>query len=228
MDQVLSPGDGRVTAERVRDALGWPPGGRQSSSRCSTSSPDRRAADGLLSAPSPKPRRSRRRLRRAAHGFWPTCSALNSPLPPHGGAATEVSERARDALVQRRDRLTGADLLRMLQAISELEPRFRKSGQQQLLVETLLVRFALLDRAVDLEEVLRSMGGGSTTAAPAAEVAQALSSDRSHAPSFALTARAPEPPLLRRQRRLRRLHRRRLVPWQPQRGPLRRPVNRST
>ena len=48
----------------------------------------------------------------------------------------------------------------MLQAIGELEPRFRKSGQQQLLVETLLVRFALLDRTVELEDVLRSIGGG--------------------------------------------------------------------
>ena len=34
----------------------------------------------------------------------------------------------------------------MLQAVGELEPRFRKSGQQQLLIETMLVRFALLDR----------------------------------------------------------------------------------
>src|SRR5262249_56406771 len=52
------------------------------------------------------------------------------------------------------------DLLRMLQLITELEPRFKKSGQQQLLVETLLVRFALLDRAVEIEDVIRSMGGG--------------------------------------------------------------------
>ena len=36
----------------------------------------------------------------------------------------------------------------MLSALSELEPRFRKSGQQQLLIETLLVRFALLDRTL--------------------------------------------------------------------------------
>ena len=45
----------------------------------------------------------------------------------------------------------------MLQALGELEPRFRKSGQQQLLIETLLVRFALLDRAIELEDVLRSL-----------------------------------------------------------------------
>jgi DNA polymerase-3 subunit gamma/tau len=54
----------------------------------------------------------------------------------------------------------------MLQSVGELEPRFRKSGQQQLLLETLLVRFALLDRAVDLEDVLRSIGAGAASGAP--------------------------------------------------------------
>ena len=44
--------------------------------------------------------------------------------------------------------------------MSELEPRFRKSGQQQLLLEALLVRFALIDRTVSLEAVLRGLGGG--------------------------------------------------------------------
>jgi DNA polymerase-3 subunit gamma/tau len=47
----------------------------------------------------------------------------------------------------------------MLSAIGELEPRFRKSGQQQLLVETLLVRFALLDRTVEIEDLLRGLSG---------------------------------------------------------------------
>jgi DNA polymerase-3 subunit gamma/tau len=48
----------------------------------------------------------------------------------------------------------------MLNAIADLEMRFRKSSQQQLLLETLLVRFALLDRSVAIEDVLRSLGGG--------------------------------------------------------------------
>ena len=40
------------------------------------------------------------------------------------------------------------------------EQQFRKSSQQQLLVEMLLVRFALFDRALSIEDVLRSLGGG--------------------------------------------------------------------
>ena len=41
--------------------------------------------------------------------------------------------------------IQAADLVRMLTALTELEPRFRRSGQQQLLLETALVRFALIE-----------------------------------------------------------------------------------
>jgi DNA polymerase-3 subunit gamma/tau len=71
-----------------------------------------------------------------------------------------VSERAREALESRRSAFAPGDLLRMLSIATELEPRFRKSAQQQLLLEAMLVRFALLDRTVSLEEMLRGLGGG--------------------------------------------------------------------
>jgi len=81
-----------------------------------------------------------------------------------GSGSVEVSERARAALHERRERISAADLLRMLTALGELEQRFRKSGQQQLLLETLLVRFALIDRTVAIEDVLRSLGDGGPSA----------------------------------------------------------------
>ena len=74
--------------------------------------------------------------------------------------APEVSEAARRALSERIHKLSAGDLLRMLNAVADLEPQFRKSGQQQVLVEMLLVRFALMDRTVEIEDVLRAMGGG--------------------------------------------------------------------
>ncbi len=77
-----------------------------------------------------------------------------------GASPPEMSERMRSAFTERRSALTAADLLRMLHALTELEPQFRRSGQQQLLLETLLLRFALLDRSVALEDVLRELGGG--------------------------------------------------------------------
>jgi DNA polymerase-3 subunit gamma/tau len=75
-----------------------------------------------------------------------------------GGEAADLSAHARAALAERRDALAPGDLLRMLAAITELEPHFRRSAQQQLLLETLLVRCALLDRTVTLEAVLRGLG----------------------------------------------------------------------
>ncbi|MDQ6886021.1 MAG: DNA polymerase III subunit gamma/tau [Gemmatimonadota bacterium] len=76
-----------------------------------------------------------------------------------GGDVPELSETTRVALSERRARWTAGDLLRMLSAITEMEPRFRKSSQQQILIESLLVRFALMDRTVVIEEMLRGLGG---------------------------------------------------------------------
>lgn len=77
-----------------------------------------------------------------------------------GGQPPELSDRVRVALDERKGRVSTGDLVRMLHALLDLEPMYRKSGQPQLLLETLLVRFALLDRTVELEEVLKGFGAG--------------------------------------------------------------------
>lgn len=76
-----------------------------------------------------------------------------------GGEVPGVSPALRGAQAARAGKLAAGDLLRMLNAITAIEPAFRKSGQQQLLVEMLLVRFALLERAISIEEMLQSLGG---------------------------------------------------------------------
>lgn len=159
-DQVLSMGDGQVTTERVREALGLVP--EDEFIAIMDLIADRRAAD-IFPAVG--------RLAEAGIDFGGFLTGLAEMLRAQltvalGGAALDVSDRAREALMTRRDRFRASDLLRMLQAITELEPRFRKSGQQQLLIETLLVRFALLDRSVDLEDVLRSLDEASSSPAP--------------------------------------------------------------
>jgi DNA polymerase-3 subunit gamma/tau len=150
-DQVLSMGDGQVTIERVRDALGLVP--EDEFIALLDLIADRRAADVFPAVA---------RLADAGIDFGGLLTGIADMLRAQltvvlGGTAADVSDRAREALVARRDRFAAPDLLRMLQALGELEPRFRKSGQQQLLIETLLVRFALLDRAIELEDVLRSL-----------------------------------------------------------------------
>ena len=153
-DQVLSMGDGRVTAARVRDALGLVPEDEFISLIDIIA--ERRAGDVFPAVA---------RLADAGIDFGGFLNGLADTLRALltvvlGGSATDMSERGREALEARRNVLAASDLLRMLQLITELEPRFKKSGQQQLLVETLLVRFALLDRAVELEGLIRSIGGG--------------------------------------------------------------------
>jgi len=159
-DQVLSMGDGRVSAERVREALGLV--AEDELIAILDIIADRRAADVFPLVA---------RLAESGIDFSLFLTGLADLLRAQlaivlGGAATDLSEHARSELEARRQRFAAADLLRMLQSIGELEPRFRKSGQQQLLLETLLVRFALLDRAVELEDVLRSIGAGAPSGAP--------------------------------------------------------------
>jgi DNA polymerase-3 subunit gamma/tau len=199
-DQVLSMAAGQVTAERVRDALGLVP--EDEFIAMLDLIAERRAADVFPAVG---------RLAEAGVDFGGFLTGLADMLRAQlsitlGGTAVDVSERARDALIQRKEQLSTADLLRMLQAIGELEPRFRRSGQQQLLTETLLVRFALLDRAVDLEDVLRSIGadgggGGSgpfarpePRPAPRAEASGRPSATPSHPPEPTAARRGPPIP----------------------------------
>src|SRR5215211_5807957 len=158
-DQSLSLGEGALTAARVRDALGVVPEDEYLAVLDVIAA--RRAGDVFPLM---------QRLGDSGVDFGIFLTGLADMLRAQlavtlGSTAVEASERARTALVERRDRLSSGDLLRMLSALGELEQRFRKSGQQQLLLETLLVRFALLDRSVAIEDVLRGLGDGGASGA---------------------------------------------------------------
>ncbi|MBL8997655.1 MAG: DNA polymerase III subunit gamma/tau [Gemmatimonadetes bacterium] len=154
-DQVLSLGGGDLTAERVREALGLVHEDEHLALLDLVS--DRRAADVFTVVG-----------RLADHGvdfgvlLADFAELLRAQLAVVlGGSLPDISERLQEELPKRADRFSAGDLLRMLNLVVEVEPHLRRSGQQQLLFETLLVRFALLDRTLDLEAVLRDVGGGS-------------------------------------------------------------------
>ncbi len=152
-DQVLAMGDAAVSPDRVRDALGLV--AEEELLALLDLLGERRAGDVFAVVA---------RLADAGIDFGQFLTGLADMIRAQlavtlGGVPPEVSERTREALEQRKEAFAASDLLRMLFAITELEPRFRKSGQQQLLLEALLVRFALLDRTVSLEKVLRELGG---------------------------------------------------------------------
>jgi DNA polymerase-3 subunit gamma/tau len=153
-DQVLAMGEGSLTAARTRDALGLVPEDEYLALLDIIA--ERRAADVFPFVA---------KLADGGVDFGQFVAGLGDILRAQlsvnlGGQATDVSDTARAALASRRGRLSPSDLLRMLNVLGEGELRFKRSGQQQLLVETMLVRFALLDRTVALEDVLNAMGEG--------------------------------------------------------------------
>src|SRR3954462_9022925 len=189
-DQALSLGEGALTAERVRDALGVVPEDEYLAVLDIIAA--RRAGDVFPLM---------QRLGDSGVDFGIFLTGLADMLRAQlavvlGSSSVEVSERARATLEARRDRISAGDLLRMLTAIGELEQRFRKSGQQQLLLETLLIRFALLDRTVAIEDVLRGLGDGgapvsgsrgqSSAAAPAGRFSAGPGSGATDAPRRAM------------------------------------------
>jgi DNA polymerase III subunit gamma/tau len=84
-----------------------------------------------------------------------------------GPDAAEVRPDLRDAFAARAGRFESGDLLRMLSQVAELDAdgRFRKSGQQRILIELLLLKFCYLESTVAIEDVIALLGGGGGAAA---------------------------------------------------------------
>src|SRR2546423_1684106 len=170
-DQVISIGEGTVTVERVREALGLV--AEDEFLAILDMIVDHRAGD-VFGAVT--------RLADAGVDFGVFLSGFADMLRAQlavvlNGKADGVSATAAAALRERKDLFTAGDLLRMVSAVNALEPTFRKSGQQQLLIEMLLVRMALLDRTVALEDLLKGLGAESSA-----------SSERGESPSGSVRA----------------------------------------
>ena len=155
-DQVISIGEGPVTGERVREALGLVP--EDEFIAILDIIAGHRAGE-IFGAVT--------RLADAGVDFGVFLSGFADVLRAQltvvlNGKAEGVSTTAAAALKERRELFAAGDLLRMISAVNALEPTFRKSGQQQLLIEMLLIRMALLDRTVAIEDLLKGLGGEGT------------------------------------------------------------------
>src|SRR5918994_1520784 len=169
LDQCLSFGEGAVSAERVRDVLGLV--GDDLYSEVLRVVVERRPA-GVFTLVE--------RLVDAgidlAEFLAGTGEALRSLLMLQVGAPVEgVTETLRSTLEVYRNKLEPGDVIRMLRLLADNEMGIRRSVNARLSVETLLLRWTLLDRIVDLEQVLQAGGrqggeagkqGGSGTVAP--------------------------------------------------------------
>ncbi len=124
------------------------------------------------------------------HGF---VEALRTLLRLRvGGEVADLPAEKRDEWEARGDRFEAGDLLRMLAMAAELETggSLRRSSQPRVLLELLLLRFSYLDRTVELEEVIRALGGAEG-GPPAGAGGKAVPRAPAQAPS---PSRASTPP----------------------------------
>ena len=160
LDQVTAFGEGAVTAARVRDLLGLV--GDELYVELLGIVLERRA-DAVFPFVA--------RLVEAGYDLTSFADGLGDlwravlatslggkPDGVSGGLATLITERAAD--------FVSGDVLRILRSLADAEEPIRRSGNARLVVETLLVRWAVMDRTVDIVQALQ--GGASAPVRPAA------------------------------------------------------------
>jgi DNA polymerase III subunit gamma/tau len=152
MDQCLSFGDGAVSAQRVREVLGLADDELYEEMLRLIVEHDPAAVFPLVD-----------RLSDAGIDLTEFISGAAEVLRgvlmlQVGAEPEELTEAVRGTLERYRERLEPGDVLRMLQMLHDNEVNIRRNVNSRLTVETLLLRWAMLDRVVDLEEVLGLAG----------------------------------------------------------------------
>jgi DNA polymerase III subunit gamma/tau len=172
LDQCLSFGEGAVTAARVREVLGLV--GDELYAEVLALVAERRP-EGVF----PLVERLIDAGADVAEFMGGAGETLRALLMVQLGHEPEgLTEAMRLALQSYRDRLEPGDVLRMLRLLAESEGAIRRSANPRLIVETLLLRWTMLDRMVDLAQVLGEGSRGESAertprAAPAAPGAPA-------------------------------------------------------
>jgi len=153
LDQVLSFGEGPVTAARVREVLGLIPDELFGDMLRAIVERDAAAifplVDRLLEAGAD--------LAEFVNGAGETLRALL--LVGVGGQPEGLTEGLMAVVREYAPQLPAADIVRLLTILSDSEERLSRSANQRLLVEVLLLRWAMLDRTVELSEVLEALKG---------------------------------------------------------------------
>jgi len=152
LDQVVSFGDGPVTAARVREILGLISDDVYGEMLRLVAERDAKAVFPLV---------ERLVDQGADLGEFVIGAGdvLRAVLLANLGGKPEGLTEAMLALVERyRSPLPAPDIVRLLAVLTELEPQLRASGNARLVVELLLLRWAMMARTVELEEVIKALG----------------------------------------------------------------------
>ncbi|PYP14887.1 MAG: DNA polymerase III subunit gamma/tau [Gemmatimonadetes bacterium] len=153
LDQVLSFGEGPVTAQRVREVLGLIPEEMYGELLRLVAERDTKAVFPLVA----RLVDAGADLGEFVAGAGETLRAVL--LAGLGGEPEGLTEGFQGLVRQYASRLPPPDVVRLLAVLSELETQLRTSGNARLAVELLLLRWAMMGRTVELEAVIRALGG---------------------------------------------------------------------
>jgi DNA polymerase-3 subunit gamma/tau len=152
LDQCLSFGEGRVTAGRVREVLGLV---EDESYAALLEILARRNAAGVFGLLD--------RLEQAGADLGEFLAGAGEVLRALlmrllGAEPPQLTESLVQSLERFQPEFEPSDLVRMLRLLAEAEPQVRRSSSPRLAIETLLLRWTLMDRTVDLAAVLAGPG----------------------------------------------------------------------
>src|SRR6266480_2222896 len=153
LDQVLSFGEGPVTAGRVREVLGLIPDELYAEMLRAIAERDPAAVFPLVQ----RLLEAGADLSEFVNGAGETLRALL--LAGVGGQPEGLTEGLMAVVREYAPQLPPADIVRLLTILSDSEERLSRSANQRLLVEVLLLRWAMLDRTVEIGEVLEALKG---------------------------------------------------------------------
>ncbi|HKE90536.1 MAG TPA: hypothetical protein VKB45_09375, partial [Gemmatimonadales bacterium] len=152
LDQVLSFGEGKVTPERVRDVLGLIADDLYGEMLRLVAERDARAVFPLVD-----------RLAEAGADFSEFIGGAGEILravllPGLGGTPEGLTEGMLALVEQYRPALPPQDIVRLLTVLGTMENQLRTTGHPRLVVELLLLRWAMADRTVEIGEVIKALG----------------------------------------------------------------------
>ena len=153
LDQVLSFGEGPVTAARVREVLGLIPDGLYGEMLRAIVEHDTAAVFPLVE----RLLESGADLGEFVNGAGETLRAVL--LVDVGGQPEGMTDGLMAVVREYAPHLPAADVVRLLTILAESEERLSRSANTRLLVEVLLLRWAMLDRTVELSEVIDALRG---------------------------------------------------------------------
>jgi len=188
LDQVVSFGEGPVTAARVREVLGLISDDVYGELLRLVSERDPKAVfplvERLVDAGAD--------LGEFVAGAGETLRAVL--LAGLGGEPEGLTEVMQALIEKYRSLLPAPDVVRLLSVLTELEPQLRSSGNARLVVELLLLRWAMMARTVELQAVIEALGkgGGQAVRRSGGQVDPSVSQLRDSSPPVRPPAGPPE------------------------------------